>query len=237
MHHIDELSTDFIRGWTFDDKNPTKEIELDIFFEKKYLKTIKSNLYREDLQKAFGNGNHSFKFRIPEQYKNKKADFRIIRKDNQELILQGNLDMPKISKYNDDLIRYFGNFLNEGFWRPSKLFFDKNLNILLLEGFSCAPKNYDDNVCFIISDGKEKFLCDATFSENPTGVKTYFDILSEFSKEKRDQYNNALKNYRKTKPLSRKSMEAGLKLISNFLPHTTTDKILVFYLNKIRRTR
>ena len=62
-------------------------------------------------------------------------------------------------------------------------------------------------------------------------------ILAELSEEKNNQYNDALKYYRNAKPLSRKSMEAGLKLISNLLPHTTTDKILVFYLNKIRRTR
>lgn len=179
MHHIDELSMDFIRGWTYDDKNPLKEIELDVFFEKKYLETIKSNFYREDLEKAFGNGNHSFKYRIPEQYRNKGSQFRIIRKDNQELILQGNLDIPKISEYNNDLIRHFGKFLDDGFWRLSKFSIDKNSGTLSFEGFSCAPRDNENNACFAINDGKEKFLCNTTFSENSTGVKTYFDLIGK----------------------------------------------------------
>ena len=63
------------------------------------------------------------------------------------------------------------------------------------------------------------------------------DILSKLPEEKRIQYKKSLKKYEKTKSFSKKSLETGLKLISNLLPETTTDKILVFYLNKIRRTR
>lgn len=63
------------------------------------------------------------------------------------------------------------------------------------------------------------------------------NILSELTEEKRDQYKKSLKKYEKTKSFSKKSLEAGLKLISSLLPQTTTDKILIFYLNKIRRTR
>jgi len=63
------------------------------------------------------------------------------------------------------------------------------------------------------------------------------NILSELPEEKMNQYKKSLKKYEKTKSISKKSLETGLKLISNLLPETTTEKILVFYLNKIRRTR
>jgi len=63
------------------------------------------------------------------------------------------------------------------------------------------------------------------------------NILLELPKEKRNQYKKSLKKYEKTKSISKKSLETGLKLISNILPHTATDKILVYYLNKIRRNR
>jgi len=62
-------------------------------------------------------------------------------------------------------------------------------------------------------------------------------ILSELSEEKQNQYRKSLKNFRKKKPIFKKSMESGLKLISAILPDNTTDKILVFYLNKIRSSR
>lgn len=63
------------------------------------------------------------------------------------------------------------------------------------------------------------------------------EILSQISKEKQDWYKIKLAEYKKKKPLSKKSLEIGLKFISLLLPNKTTDRILVFYLNKIRRTR
>jgi len=47
----------------------------------------------------------------------------------------------------------------------------------------------------------------------------------------------ALKEFDKKKPLGKKTMELGLKLAANTLPDWLTDRLLVFYLNKIRRTR
>jgi len=63
------------------------------------------------------------------------------------------------------------------------------------------------------------------------------EILSKLSKKTQNLYLNSLKNYRKKKSITRKSMESGLKIISTLLPSSTTDKLLVFYLNKIRRKR
>ena len=63
------------------------------------------------------------------------------------------------------------------------------------------------------------------------------EILSNLETEKKEQYLNSLKIYQKAKPASQKSMETGLKIISNLLPNFVTDKILLFYLNKIRKNR
>ena len=63
------------------------------------------------------------------------------------------------------------------------------------------------------------------------------EILSNLDEITRNQYVQNLNQFRKNKPFSKKSMEAGLKLISTLLPNSTTDKILVFYLNKIRKAR
>jgi len=67
--------------------------------------------------------------------------------------------------------------------------------------------------------------------------RTRKDVLSKVPKETRTKYLESLKEYQRKKPISKKSMEKGLKLFSTFLPSTTTDKLLVFYLNKIRRSR
>ncbi len=62
------------------------------------------------------------------------------------------------------------------------------------------------------------------------------DILSNLDEKLKDQYIVKWKIYQKKKPISKKSLETGLKIIST-LPNPITDKILVFYLNKIRRNR
>ena len=63
------------------------------------------------------------------------------------------------------------------------------------------------------------------------------NILSNLDRKTKSQYFEKLKNYQKNKSISKKSLESGLKLISNILPPSTTDKILIFYLNKIRSSR
>ena len=66
-------------------------------------------------------------------------------------------------------------------------------------------------------------------------IKT--QLLSKLDESKKTQYLKALENYKKDKPISKKTMEAGLKLATNALPDWVTDKLLIFYLNNIRRTR
>lgn len=63
------------------------------------------------------------------------------------------------------------------------------------------------------------------------------ETLSKLDNETRKKYEASILEYQKNKPLSKKSLEIGLKLFSNILPNSATDKLLVFYLNKIRRKR
>ena len=62
-------------------------------------------------------------------------------------------------------------------------------------------------------------------------------ILSKLDESKREQYLIALKEYDKKKCVSKKIMETGLRVATKTLPDWVTDQLIVFYLNKIRRTR
>jgi len=62
-------------------------------------------------------------------------------------------------------------------------------------------------------------------------------ILSKVDDSTKEKYLKALNDYKKEKPLAKKTMDFGLKIIKDSLPDWATDKILVFYLNKIRRSR
>jgi len=78
--------------------------------------------------------------------------------------------------------------------------------------------------------------------KNITKTLSYLDevrdqILSKLDKTKKEQYLDSLKEYQSKKSLFRKTMELGLNLATYSLPDEVTDKLLVFYLNKIRRTR
>jgi len=58
----------------------------------------------------------------------------------------------------------------------------------------------------------------------------------EIDDDKKNQYLKALEKHTNEKPISRKTMEFGLKL-TNHLPTWVTDRILTIYLNKIRTSR
>lgn len=62
-------------------------------------------------------------------------------------------------------------------------------------------------------------------------------VLSKIGKEQKQRYLASLCNYRKEKSLTRKTMEIGLKVVSNMLPASISDKLLVFYTNKVRSSR
>lgn len=62
-------------------------------------------------------------------------------------------------------------------------------------------------------------------------------ILSELDSDKKHEYDLALTQYKKSKPLSYKTMETGLNFFTKIFPSPITDSILRFYLNKIRTRR
>lgn len=62
-------------------------------------------------------------------------------------------------------------------------------------------------------------------------------VLSNLDDSKKRQYLLALQEYDKKKPLQKKTMELGLKIVTGTLPSWMSDHLLVFYLNNMRRTR
>jgi len=63
------------------------------------------------------------------------------------------------------------------------------------------------------------------------------DILANVSTSKRSQYLKALEKYKKNKSISKKTLELGLKFVTLTSPNWLSDRLILFYLNKIRRTR
>ena len=62
------------------------------------------------------------------------------------------------------------------------------------------------------------------------------EILQQLDETLRDRYISELKQYQKTKPIKRKTLEFGMKLLTSS-PSWASDRFLIFYLNKIRRNR
>ena len=62
-------------------------------------------------------------------------------------------------------------------------------------------------------------------------------VLNKLDESKKNQYLEALQDYKKKKSISKKTMELGLKIANRALPNLVTDHLLVFYLNNIRRSR
>lgn len=62
------------------------------------------------------------------------------------------------------------------------------------------------------------------------------EILLQIDNPLRSKYILKLEQYKKEKTIKKKTMEFGLKLLSS-TPDWVSDKILIFYLNKIRQNR
>ena len=63
------------------------------------------------------------------------------------------------------------------------------------------------------------------------------ETMSKLDPEAMEKYLSSLEEYNKKKPITKKSLESGLKIFSTILPPSIFDKFLVFYLNKIRQSR
>jgi glycosyltransferase involved in cell wall biosynthesis len=62
-------------------------------------------------------------------------------------------------------------------------------------------------------------------------------VLSRLDVSNREEYLKARKEYCKKKSILKKTQDLGLKVMEKTLPHWASDRMIVFYLNKIRRTR
>ena len=63
------------------------------------------------------------------------------------------------------------------------------------------------------------------------------EILSHLPQELKEQYNRSLSEFQKQKPITKKTLEYGLEFMKKVFPEPVTDKLLIFYLNQIRRRR
>ena len=63
------------------------------------------------------------------------------------------------------------------------------------------------------------------------------DILSKLNYKTRTDYLTSLKKYADNKKIEKKTMEFGLKMVTKLFPNDISDRMLVFYLNKIRSGR
>ena len=66
--------------------------------------------------------------------------------------------------------------------------------------------------------------------------KIKFEIFEHLDKSIQDKFINELKIYQNSKSTKRKTMEFGMKLVKS-TPSWVSDRILIFYLNKIRQGR
>ena len=62
------------------------------------------------------------------------------------------------------------------------------------------------------------------------------EILQHLDDSSQIKYISELKRYQKSKSTKRKTMELGMKLLST-MPTSISDKMIIFYLNKIRQNR
>ena len=62
------------------------------------------------------------------------------------------------------------------------------------------------------------------------------EILTQLDDSLQNKYTDELLQYQKIKPVKRKTIELGMKLLTS-TPSWASDKILTFYLNKIRQSR
>lgn len=62
------------------------------------------------------------------------------------------------------------------------------------------------------------------------------EILIQLDDSMKIKYAHELEKYQKTKPTKQKTMEFGMKILSS-APSWVSDRLLIFYLNKIRQNR
>lgn len=67
--------------------------------------------------------------------------------------------------------------------------------------------------------------------------KVQNDILLKLDENENRKYQEGFQEYSKNKPLTKKTLKIGLNFLQNYLPENISNRMLVFYLNNIRRNR
>ena len=62
------------------------------------------------------------------------------------------------------------------------------------------------------------------------------EILIQLDDSMRIKYIDELEKYQKTKPIKQKTLKFGMKILSS-MPSWISDRILIFYVNRIRQNR
>ncbi|MDH3277298.1 MAG: glycosyltransferase [Nitrosopumilus sp.] len=123
--------------------------------------------------------------------------------------------------------------------------FDKNIDPILIDYYFFLNSGLLNKTKFHLI---EKPLIKSRVHQNQLSHKNIVNslnhlhfvrniVFSKLDKIEKILYEDAIEKYTQNKPLSKKFMELGLKLLSTTLPNYITDKILIFYLNKIRSRR
>lgn len=63
------------------------------------------------------------------------------------------------------------------------------------------------------------------------------DILSNLDEKTKNKYHSSVKIYSSNKRIDKKIIESGLNILTKLLPENILDKMLIVYLNKIRKGR
>lgn len=119
---------------------------------------------------------------------------------------------------NDVIVVDYDFFLRSGILYDVKFYLvEKNLLKYRIHSRQISHKNISQSIVYLNK------ICN--------------DILSNLDEKTKNQYYFSLKKYSSNKSIDKKIMKFGLNIITKLLPENISDKILIFYLNKIRKER
>ena len=153
-----------------------------------------------------------------------KTDFNVRLLDGQQI----NFNTTLISRELFDQGCLFRNLDD-----PIAPDYDFFLRAALFYGFS-FHLIFDSLVKYRVSSNQishKKILKSLKYTSN---LKIKF--LNQLDEEIEAKYNSKIKKYQKNKPILKKLMNMWLNFLK-FFPETFSDRLLIFYLNSIRRRR
>jgi len=177
------------------------------------------------------------------------SNWEIIDEDGKKLREFQESNYNELSNFEYNIRLLDGQLINVNTTLiPSSLFekhFIKSLNdpvAIDYDFFLCSALLHDTKF-HLISKPLIKYRIHPTQLSHKNILKT-MDYISTIKNEILMQLNNSMKikyaheleKYQKTKPTKQKTMELGMKILSS-TPSWVSDRILIFYLNKIRQNR